>query len=362
LKTMNLQSIQVNLGTRSYPIYIEAGLMEKLGEHIPSSGRRALVTTSNIFEIYGERAVTQLGDCMVLHVPDGEEAKQWSIAEDLLGRLIEAGFDRKSTLIALGGGSVGDLTGFVASIFLRGVDVIQIPTTLLSMVDSSIGGKTAVNHPKGKNLVGSYHQPSKVLIDPTLLETLPERETQSGLAEVIKYGIISDGGLFKYLEMKVSEKLTIDDLVDVITSCASTKARFVEVDEYDRKGIRAALNLGHTLGHAVETLSSHEVNHGEAVSIGMVTTSLIALRQGLISRIDYQRIIYLIKEYGLPLCIPDLETVKIIEVMRRDKKADKGRIRFVLPTGIGKTPVLRDVDDETIRITLEENKECLRSV
>ena len=348
-----MHSVQIALEARSYPILIDVGLIERIGDLVPFRGRKALVTTPNIFEIYGGKVQSQLDDCEIIIVPDGEDAKQWNIVEDLLGKLIDAGLDRNSTLIALGGGTVGDLTGFGASIYMRGISVIQIPTTLLAMVDSSIGGKTAINHPKGKNLVGSFHQPSKVIIDPTLLETLPERETRSGLAEVIKYGVISDLELFQLLESKKPEKLTMDDMAEIIARCASIKARYVEEDEEDRKGIRAALNYGHTSGHAIETLSNHKVNHGEGVSIGMKIAASIALKKGLLTVQDYHRIVNLLREYRLPTETPNLDVTKMIEVMHRDKKAEK-QIRFVLPTGIGKKPILKNIDDETLRVTLEE--------
>jgi len=263
-----LQEIRVALGARSYSIIVESGLIDSLRKYIPAKGRKALVTTPIINELYGDKIAESLDDYALILVPDGEEAKQWSMVEDLLGKLLEAGLDRKSTIIALGGGTVGDLAGFAASIYMRGIDVIHIPTTLLAMVDSSIGGKTAVNHPKGKNLVGSFHQPSRVLIDPVLLETLPEREIRSGLAEVIKYGVISDARLFELLETKSLSELSIEAKVEIIASCVTAKAHYVERDEEDRKGIRAALNYGHTVGHAIETLSKNSMNHGEGVAIG----------------------------------------------------------------------------------------------
>lgn len=351
-----MYNIQIALGARSYPVFIDEGLIEKIGGIIPSSGSNALVTTPIINEIYGEKVQSQLENCEIIMVPDGEEAKQWNVAEELIGKLLDAGVDRKSTLIALGGGTVGDLTGFVASIYMRGISVIHIPTTLLAMVDSSIGGKTAINHPKGKNLVGAFHQPSKVLIDPTLLKTLPDREIRSGIAEVIKYCVISDLELFQILELKRPESLTIHDFAEIIARCASIKARYVEEDEEDKMGIRVALNYGHTLGHAIEIFSSHLINHGEGVSIGMQTAASIALKNGLLTNSDYNRIVDLLTDYGLPTNLPNLDVDKIIEVMHRDKKSEKSRIRFVLPTGIGKKPILTDVDEVRIREALEENK------
>ena len=348
-----MQEIKVALGARSYPILVASGIIDRLDNHIAANGKKAVVTTPVVNQLYGDRVAASLGDHTLMLVPDGEEAKQWSVVEELLGKFVDADMDRKSAVIALGGGTVGDLAGFAASIYLRGVDVVQVPTTLLSMVDSSIGGKTAVNHPKGKNLVGSFHQPSQVLIDPSLLSSLPEHELRSGMAEVIKYGVISDPKLFSLLESKNLGELSTNDLVEIIARCADTKARYVEQDEEDRAGIRAALNYGHTVGHALETLTDHEVNHGEGVAIGMALAAWIAHEKGLITGAETERIQNLIKQYGLPSKIPSLDHDMIFEVMHRDKKAEKGKIRFILPTGIGKAPVLQYIEDETIKHALE---------
>lgn len=349
-----MQEVRVALGARSYRVVVESGLIDNLREYIPANGRKALVTTPIINELYGGKIAGALDDYELILVPDGEDAKQWSIVEALLGKLLDAGLDRKSTIIALGGGTVGDLAGFAASIYMRGIDVIQIPTTLLAMVDSSIGGKTAVNHPKGKNLVGSFHQPSQVLIDPVFLETLPEREIRSGLAEVIKYGVIADVELFELLESKELDEISLEDMGEIIARCATTKAYYVERDEEDREGIRAALNYGHTLGHAVETLSKHVLNHGEGVAIGMIAAARISKGNDLLSELDYLRIHNLVEKYRLPSKIPTLDHSEIIEVMHRDKKAEEGKIRFVLPSGIGREPVLRYVGDETVERVLED--------
>jgi 3-dehydroquinate synthase len=349
-----MQEIHVALGARSYSILVASGLIDTLEENLPTTGKKALVTTPIIDELYGEKVGASIGDHELILVPDGEKAKQWNMVEELLGKLMEAGFDRNSTIIALGGGSVGDLVGFVAAIYMRGINVVQIPTTLLAMVDSSIGGKTGVNHPLGKNMVGSFHQPSKVIIDPVFIETLPEREIRSGLAEIIKYGIISDLKLFELLDSKSLSELSTEDMIEIIARCGTIKVGYVERDEEDRKGIRAALNYGHTLGHAVETLSKHSVNHGEGVAIGMIAAAMISERNGLITDSTCLRIFNIIENYGLPTRLPPLEHIEIIEVMHRDKKAEQGHIRFVLPTGIGRTPVLSYVGDETIKQVLEE--------
>lgn len=348
-----MHEIRINLGTRSYPIYIGSGLIEQLKDHLPKEGKIALVTTPVINDLYGSKISENIGEHKKILVPDGEEAKEWNILEDLLGTLIQHGLDRKSTIIALGGGSIGDLAGFTASIYMRGIKLIQIPTTLLAMVDSSIGGKTAINHPKGKNLVGRFHQPFKVIIDPSFLNTLPEREIRSGMAEVIKYGIISDSELFRFLEETDLNDFTIKDRIEIIVRCVATKARYVEQDEEDIKGIRAALNLGHTLGHVVETLTNHSVNHGEGVSMGMVSAAWISKEDGHISESNYDKINGLLESYRLPTQLPRLDKTKIITVMHRDKKAEAGQVRFVLPTGIGKVPLLRYISDDKITRMIE---------
>jgi len=350
-----LQRIKVALGARSYSIVVASGLIEGLEDCLPT-GKKALVTTETIYDLYGRQVAKAVGDHELILVPDGEEAKQWNVVEKLLGELLDAGLDRGSTIIALGGGSVGDLAGFAASIYMRGIKIVQIPTTLLAMVDSSIGGKTAINHPRGKNLVGSFWQPSLVLIDPLFLETLPTREIRSGLAEVIKYGVINDPELFKLLESKNPESLTAEDMVEIVARCAATKARYVEQDEEDRLGIRAALNYGHTVGHAVEKLTDHDVNHGEGVAVGMVVAALISMEHGLLREKEYPRIIKLIEEYGLPTKLPEIDFSEAVKVMHKDKKAESGNIVFVLPTGIGKAPALRQVGEPTIRKALEANR------
>jgi 3-dehydroquinate synthase len=237
---------------------------------------------------------------------------------------------------------------------MRGISLIQVPTTLLAMVDSAIGGKTAVNHPKGKNLVGSFYQPSNVFIDPIFLETLSEREIRSGFSEIIKYGVISDRNLFEFLETKSLDKLMEEDIVGIITRCIAIKAQYVEKDEEDRKGIRAALNYGHTVGHAIENLTNNSFNHGEAVAVGMVAAAMLSERKDLISESTLRRICKLIEYHGLPTKLPSLVHDDILDVMHRDKKAERGYIRFVLPIGIGVEPLLQDIKDESIKQVLEK--------
>ncbi|MCK5670196.1 3-dehydroquinate synthase, partial [Candidatus Bathyarchaeota archaeon] len=320
-----MKTIEVSLGARSYPIIVGTGLVDSLHEHLPE-GKIALISTPIIMELYGDKLDSIGGSYDLVSVPDGEDGKTWETVESVLGQLFEYGLDRKSTIVALGGGTVGDLAGFVASIYMRGINVVQIPTTLLAMVDSSIGGKTAVNHPKGKNLVGSFHQPSKVIIDPVFLESLPVREIRSGLAEVAKYGVISDGAILDILEKTPVEELKGEVMAELIAKCAAIKAVYVQQDEREVKGIRAALNYGHTAGHAVENLSKHEIKHGEGVAIGMNVAGLLGVVLELFKPEMLKRQIALLHKIGLPTKVPDLEITEMVEVMHRDKKAEDGRI------------------------------------
>jgi 3-dehydroquinate synthase len=350
-----MKVIEVSLGARSYPIVVGTGLLDSLGEHIPE-GKTAVISTPIIINMYGSRLESIGRDYHLITVPDGEEAKTWETVESVLGQLLEYGLDRKSSIVALGGGTVGDLAGFVASIYMRGINVVQIPTTLLAMVDSSIGGKTAVNHPKGKNLVGSFHQPAKVIIDPVFLESLPIKEVRSGLAEVAKYGVISDEGILDILERTPVEDLKGENMVELIARCAAIKAVYVQQDERDDKGIRAALNYGHTAGHVVENLSKHQYNHGEGVAIGMNVAGLLGVVLELFKPEMLKRQIGLLHKIGLPTKVPELDTASMLKVMHMDKKAERGKIRFVLPTGLGSEPVLRYIDDKTIESVLRELK------
>jgi 3-dehydroquinate synthase len=348
---MSLESMTaatVHLGARSYHVLAGGGLLGRLDEvirgYIPDITRCVLVTSPSVDKLYGAQAMISLE---ALHpgeviIPDGEEAKTWDATGELLGELIKLGLDRRGVVVALGGGSVGDSAGFAASIYMRGVRVVQVPTTLLGQVDSGVGGKTAVNHAAGKNLVGTFHQPSLVACDTGLLSTLPRRELRSGLAEVVKYGVISDAMLYKGVEVEAEKLLSADTdtLRWVVARCVAAKARYVETDELDDKGIRAALNYGHTLGHAVETLSWHSIRHGEAVAMGMIAASRVAVNLGLLKKTDLERQISLLEVLGLPVESP-YGVDEVIPLMRRDKKADHGSIRLVLPTGIGSEPTVR---------------------
>lgn len=352
----------LNLRARSYPIYVGVCIVDRLGEiiskYIQHISNVTIVTSHIIDELYGERvtrALTEYNPSKSI-VPEGEDAKTWDVAGNLIGEFLENDLDRKSVVIALGGGAVGDLAGFAASIYLRGIKVVQIPTTLLGQVDSSIGGKTAVNHRKGKNLIGSFHQPSIVVSDTSLLSSLPLREIKSGLGEIVKHGVIADQALFKEIGEKADQLLQADPyaLADVVKKNARIKAQFVQQDERETTGIRAALNYGHTLGHAVEKHFYPAFRHGEAVSIGMRFAAKLGVRLGTFKDSDEQRQSVLLKKLDLVSNIPRVEPEKLIELMKRDKKAESGKIRFVLPTGIGSMPELRTMKTQVISDLLEE--------
>jgi len=352
---------EVRLGDRGYKIYVGAGLSGRLGEVVAASKPEAtgcvVVTSPPIEGLYGEAVAASLKRLSprTLLVPDGEEAKHWDSAGTLLGGFLDAGLDRNGVVVALGGGAVGDLAGFAASIYMRGVAVVQVPTTLLAMVDSSIGGKTAVNHAKGKNMVGSFHQPTAVVSDPLLLRSLPVREVRSGLGEVVKHGVIADEALFRYVEKNTGRILGLDPecMSRVVGRNASIKAGYVEKDERDAKGVRAVLNYGHTLGHAAERLASPRLRHGEAVSIGMVYAADLSVSMGLMAPGDAQKQRRVLEAIGLPTKLPLLNADELISYMRRDKKSEGGVIRMVLPTGIGTPPTLRTVDEPVLVEALE---------
>jgi 3-dehydroquinate synthase len=355
-------TVVINLGERSYPVHIGDGLLSRISEflfiRLQGVTGCAIVTNEIVDNLYGKRVEASLNQfkSFKIIVPDGEEAKTWAQAERVVGELLLGGLDRNGVVVAVGGGSVGDLAGFVASIYLRGVPIVYLPTTLLGMVDSGIGGKTAVNHPLGKNLIGTFHQPSLVACDIGLLRSLPETELRSGFAEVVKYGVIADAALFRLIEEQESRLLKAESTIleEVVSRCAAIKSRFVEQDEHDLKGIRATLNYGHTVGHAIETLTAHVVRHGEAVAIGMIIASRIALDLGILREIDFDRQENLLKIIGLETRLPKIEPELVIKALHRDKKAKAGQVMFILPTGIGTPPMSRIISDNTIIKAMEE--------
>ncbi|RME35992.1 MAG: 3-dehydroquinate synthase [Deltaproteobacteria bacterium] len=336
--------LKVGLGERSYPIVIGAGLVADAGRRLEQLGfarRLAVISNPTVADLYADTLLQGLQragfDPVLLTVPDGEEYKTLDSYQVLMTRLIEAGFDRSSGLIALGGGVVGDLTGFVAATYLRGIPFVQVPTSLLAQVDSSVGGKTGVNHPLGKNLIGAFYQPRAVLIDVTTLKTLPEREFHAGLAEVVKYGVIRDRDFFIWLDQQREKILALhpETLVRLVEISCQTKADIVENDEKE-KGLRAILNFGHTYGHVVETLSGYgKVRHGEAVAIGMVVAARISRTLGHCRGADVTALQSLLQRFSLPVQTPAFDPDEVMAAMYRDKKVQDGRLRFVLNRGIG---------------------------
>ncbi len=339
-----MKQVEVGLGTRSYPIWIGHDLLPELTaalEAVQFPRRVGIVTNPTVGALYGEPVVAALRaggrQVHVIQVPDGEQYKNLSTLEQIYDTLIDWRFDRYCGLLALGGGVIGDLTGFAAATYLRGVPFVQVPTTLLAQVDSSVGGKTGVNHPQGKNLIGAFYQPRHVHIDVALLTTLPEREYAAGLAEVVKYGIIRDANFFAWLEREQAA-LTArgpEALETAVMNSCQIKADVVESDE-NEQGLRAILNYGHTFGHAVETLAGYGViRHGEAVAIGMVMAAKAAFRLGFGARADIARITAILQAFGLPVEPPVFPAEDYLTVMRHDKKSRDGSIRLVLNHGIG---------------------------
>ncbi len=355
---MNKSKILVPLGKKSYEVTIEAGIRNKINEELLKIGvknNRKILVISNkeISDLYIEEFLKPLKrnnyQVQIFLIKAGELHKNVETLIEIYNFAFEFGLDRNSLIIALGGGIVGDITGLAAATWLRGIDYIQIPTTLLSMVDSSVGGKTAVNHPKGKNLIGAFHQPKAVFIDPETLKTLPKREFNAGMAEVIKYGVIKDKELFEFLENEKNKNNLInlenECLIKIINSSIKTKSHIVSKDEQEH-GVRAILNYGHSFGHVIENLCGYgEFLHGEAISIGMKIAGGIALEKGLWSNEEFIRQDNLLKSYSLPTKIPKINKKEVITILMGDKKVRDGKMRFILPKGIGEVDIYDDVLD-----------------
>ncbi|MCI0913196.1 3-dehydroquinate synthase [Pseudomonas sp. NPDC089743] len=354
-----MQTLKVDLGERSYPIYIGEGLLDQpelLAPHI--AGRQvAIVSNETVAPLYLERLSKTLGAYAVLPVilPDGEAHKNWETLQLIFDGLLRARHDRRTTVVALGGGVIGDMAGFAAACYQRGVDFIQVPTTLLSQVDSSVGGKTGINHPLGKNMVGAFYQPNAVLIDTATLKTLPERELSAGLAEVIKYGLICDKPFLGWLEdnIKALRALEPAALTEAIQRSCAAKAAVVGADERE-SGVRATLNLGHTFGHAIETHMGYGVwLHGEAVAAGTVMALEMSMRLGWIDQSERDRAIRLLQDAGLPVVPPqEMTPAHFMEHMAVDKKVIDGRLRLVLLRQMGEAVVTDDYPKEVLQATL----------
>jgi len=354
-------TITVSLERNPYDVIIGRSMVKEIGSALADlpirSGTKILVVSNpDVARPYGDSCLSGLRAAgfnpVLLEIDAGEERKTLQTLSLILDKAQQEGLERTSMMLALGGGVVGDMTGFAAACWLRGIGIVQVPTTLLSMVDASIGGKTGVNHPKGKNLIGAFHQPRLVVIDPLTLNTLPVREFRAGMAEVIKYGVIGDPDLFSRLEeaSDLSDPAAMDPtlLHDILVLSAEAKAAVVADDEREG-GRRAILNYGHTFGHVVETLTGYGTwLHGEAVAIGMAAVGRLAVQKGLWSEADQQRQLKLIEKAGLPVAWPTLDREAALRTLQGDKKVRHGRLRFVLPTRIGNVIISDEISNEDV--------------
>ncbi len=362
-----MQHIYVDLGKDNYSIHIESGSLPRIGNIIKSIlplSKAEIVTNNVVGKLYGDIVRDSLSangiKSEIFSIPDGEEYKSLEWASKVFDAFVQHQMNRNSAVIALGGGVIGDLAGFVSATFMRGIPLIQVPTSLIAQVDSSVGGKTAVNHPKAKNLIGVFYQPKYVLIDIDVLKSLPEREFKSGLAEVVKHGVIMDKELFEYMESNVSRILALDpqSIEQIVARSCKDKVTIVEQDEKEQN-IRAILNYGHTIGHGIETVTDYKVyRHGEAISIGMIVAGKIAVNKGILKEENLIRQINLLKAYGLPTTFPDLNVDSIINAIYLDKKIKADfKLRFVLPKDIGEAIIMENVEEREVRKAIEETRE-----
>ncbi len=356
-----MQPVRVALGARSYNIYIGAGALQEVSGHLARArmGKRlALVTNPAVFELHGFRLREALAadgfEMSVFTVPDGEEFKSLDSAGRLYTQFSEALIERGTPVLALGGGVIGDLAGFAAATYMRGLPLIQLPTTLLAQVDSSIGGKTAVNHGKLKNQVGAFYQPAAVFADISTLKTLPPGQLSNGLAEVIKTAVVGNELLFRLLEHRMGEITNGDEraLSAAVFHSATVKAAVVSRDEHD-SGLRNTLNFGHTIGHAIESVTGFKVSHGTAVAVGMVIAGRIATRMGLFPQRDLERLLGVITAAGLPASLP-LNISDVLEAIKHDKKVKDGRLKFILPLKIGRVVISEKVTLDMVAEALAE--------
>lgn len=355
-----MQTLKVDLANRSYPIHIGRNLIADANLILPHLKRKhvAIVTNTTVAPLYLDKLsqTLQVAGVSVIPIilPDGEAYKNTETLNKIYDALLQNRCERSTTLIALGGGVIGDLTGYAAATYLRGVPFIQIPTTLLSQVDSSVGGKTGINHPLGKNMIGAFYQPQVVLADIDTLKTLPVRELSAGMAEVIKYGLIRDAEFFDWLEAHIEQLMALEEsaISEAIYRSCQNKADVVARDEHET-GERALLNLGHTFGHAIENAMGYGVwLHGEAVAAGTMMAADLSQRMGWLSAAEVARIHALLTKARLPLDAPKLGADKYLELMQMDKKVADGKIRLVLQQGIGKSVITSDYDADKLRATL----------
>lgn len=359
-----MQAVEVKLGDRAYPVRIGRGILSEVGSHCRETDlgpQVAVIADQGVVGFYLDRVVSSLKAAgyqpLEILFSGGDAAKNLTTAEQFFGQLIEAGFDRRTWILALGGGVVGDLAGFVAATYLRGIPYVQVPTTVVAQVDASVGGKTAVNHRLGKNLIGAFHQPRLVLIDTAVLNTLPRRELVAGLAEVVKHAVIRDPELFAFLEDNLEQLLDLtlepEQLDWLIARNVQLKARIVEADEREG-GLRAILNYGHTLGHAIEAAARYErYRHGEGVILGMIGAGELAVRRGLWQEVEQQRQKALLVRLGVPGGLGEISAELIVERTRADKKRSGGKLRFVLPRQIGRVEIVEGIEEEEVRAVVE---------
>ena len=354
---MSSYHLDVGLGDRGYPIFIEDGIMERIGADLAKrdiASRYVVISDDYVAQLYGSTLMATLEQAGIhvelLTFPRGEASKNLQVFADLSSKLAQMGIDRKSGLIAFGGGVTGDLTGFLAASYMRGIPFVQIPTTLLSQVDSSVGGKTGVDIPEGKNLVGAFYQPKAVYIDTAVLTTLPAQEFLGGVAEVIKYGVIRDYDFYCFLERNLDAILELNPPViqEMIHTCCRIKAEVVAEDEREAD-LRRILNFGHTIGHAVEAASDFSIIHGHAVAIGMVAALRLAVSSGLCKRKEAGRVATLIHSFGLPTEIPEeMDRERIKSYIKTDKKSVGGSVFYVLPTTIGDVVITNEITEEQV--------------
>jgi len=366
LNLEEMKKVKVRLGNNSYLIYIGSGILRQTGQRLKENGftgSLVIITNPIVKGLYGDTLEQELTKesfrITILQVPDGEEQKSLEVAGRLYTGLTNCSAERITPILALGGGVIGDLAGFVAATYLRGVPLIQIPTTLLAQVDSSIGGKVAVDHGQLKNRIGAFYQPRLVITDVATLKTLDAKTLIDGLAEVIKYGVIRDKGLLTYIEDNLDKIKSLDDgaLEEIVFRSAKIKAEIVEKDEKD-SGLRAILNYGHTVGHAIESASDFKVEHGTAVAIGMLAAARISNQMGILDKNELLKLNRLIQRAGLPAKMPNLKAEEIIQAITHDKKVLRGKVRFILPKSLGSVFITDEVSLSLVeQILVDWNEE-----
>ena len=349
--------INIRSATHTYPVFVAHGVVDHIARWLAAAGvgtRRLLLSSPTVWKRHGETLMAALPGVEHLLVPDGERSKTLQTVARLYESLLRVGADRQSTIIAVGGGVIGDTVGFAAATYLRGVDLVHVPTTLLAQVDSSIGGKVGVNHALGKNLIGAFHPPAAVIADPRLLDTLPKREFRAGLYEVVKYGVIASRTLFERIAIDLPRIFARepDVITEIVTASCRIKAEVVAADERET-GRRRVLNFGHTTGHALEAVTHYRrLRHGEAVAYGMLVAAHIGASRGLLDPDDHTALTDLIGRMGPLPAVTDLSASAVLAAMRRDKKVVAGRLHVVLPNGIGDTVIVDDVTEKDMRRAL----------